>query len=340
MNPQRRAINLFRLLFAITSALIGWMIGAEFLSSPWTGTAIGLIVGLLVILADRLLKGISLRLFSAATFGLLLGLLLARLLIASEILRYLDPDKQWMIGIAVYATAGYLGMMLAIRSNRDEFALIIPFVRFQQSGGPSGPVVLDTSAIIDGRIEAVCKTGFLTGTLVIPRIVLEELQTLADSSDPTKREKGKRGLATLEGLRSNADLGFTIHESGDPSPNPVDTQIVVIAKSLGARVVSNDANLRRIAAIQNVTALNLNDLAAALRPTVAIGDSIRVSLVKEGRDPSQAVGYLDDGSMVVVNHASQRIGHTEDVTVISIVQTSAGRMLFGELQSGSPHPPA
>ena len=282
-------------------------------------------------LGDRLLKGITLRTFSSATFGLLLGLLFSRLLIASDVLRNTSEDTRWMVGLAVYATFGYIGMMLAIRSNRDEFSLIIPYVRFRQTAVQDAPLLVDTNIIIDGRIEELCLTGFLSGSLVVPRFVLEELQRLADSADPIKRERGRRGLDTLNQMQKSSELSITIHDSLSEVETPVDTRLVQLSKMLQARLLTNDGNLCKIARLQGVSVLNLHDLSNALRPSVSTGDELEIALVKEGRDAHQAVGYLPDGTMIVVNQARNQLGKTVNVTIAGTLQTTAGRLFFAEL---------
>jgi uncharacterized protein YacL len=179
------------------------------------GVAVGIVFGLLVVLGDRLLKGLSLRAFSSATFGLLLGLFFANLLMASEVLRFQPEGTQWAARLIVYCAFGYLGMMLAMRSNRDEFSLIIPYVRFARETTQHEPLVVDTSVIIDGRIADLCATGFLSQSLIVPRSVLAELQTLADSRDPIKRERGRRGLDILNQLQRSREIELTIHETTD-----------------------------------------------------------------------------------------------------------------------------
>lgn len=331
MKSPALTINLFRVLFVVFAMVVGFMISSARTDALWPGLAAGLSVGLVVVLIDHLLKGFSLRVFSSATFGLFIGLLLARLLLASEILRYLGDDAQWLISLSVYGICGYIGMMLAVRSNRDEFALIIPFVRFQQTGGGDIPIVVDTSILVDGRIVDVCATGFLGGSLVVPRFVLNELQRLADSSDPLKRDRGRRGLDCLGAMQSSQHMEVTIQESPSDENLPVDTRLVQLARALGSRLLTNDANLCKIARLQHVTTLNFNDLSRAIKPPHVAGEEIEILLVKEGREDHQAVGYLADGTMVVVNHARNSLGREVMVVVSSAVQTSAGRMLFAEL---------
>jgi len=331
-------VNLLRVLFVTFCAAVGALVSLELQGILGPGLVFGLLLGLIVVLIDRLLKGFSLRAFSSATFGLLLGLLFANLLIASDILRYQSEITQWTMRLIVYCTFGYLGMMLAMRSNRDELSLIIPYVRFTRETTQHEPLVLDTSVIIDGRIAELCSTGFLSRSLIVPRFVLGELQTLADSRDLVKRERGRRGLEILNQLQHSRDIQLTIHESSDDRETAVDARLVRTTKVLQARLLTNDNALCQVARLQQVPALNLIDLVRALRPVVVVGDEIELNLVKEGREQHQAVGYLADGTMIVVNHARPHLGKTRTVIVSSALQTSAGRLIFAELKNGAANP--
>ena len=324
-------INLLRVLFITFATCVGLMIGDEMLGSAGIGAGAGAAFGLCIVLTDRLLKGISLRIFSSATFGLLVGLIFSQLLLSSRVLAGVQPQTQWIIGLIVYSTFGYLGTMLAIRSNRDEFSLIIPYVRFRQATVQDAPLLIDSNIIIDGRIGALCAAGFLSSSLVVPRFVLDELQRLADSHDPQKRERGRGALDRLQQMQRDSSLSVTILETENDAQTPVDTRLTQTAKLLDARLLTNDSNLCAIARLQNVSVLNLHDLARALRPQLAAGDEVELSLVKEGRDAHQAIGYLGDGTMIVVNHARPHIGRTMRVVVASVLQTSAGRLFFAEL---------
>lgn len=337
MTPSL-TINLLRTLFVVFCATIGGIAGVELQGYVAYGIAVGTLFGLVVVLVDRLLKGFTLRAFSSATFGLLLGLLFASLLTASDILRFQPETTQWMARLIVYCTFGYLGMMLGMRSNRDEFSLIIPYVRFARQTTQHEPIVVDTNVIIDGRIADLCATGFLSRSLIVPRFVLAELQTLADSRDQIKRERGKRGLDILNQLQQSTEVDLTIHESVDDGDFPTDARLVRTAKLLSARLLTNDNALCQVARLQQVAALNLGDLSRALRPVVVAGDELELQLVREGRDAHQAVGYLPDGTMIVVNHARQYIGTTAKIVVSSALQTAAGRLIFAELQNASPTP--
>jgi uncharacterized protein YacL len=325
-------VNLLRALFVVFASFVGAAVGPDLFRSQWRGAGAGMICGLVVVLADRLLKGVTLRTFSSATFGLLMGLFFSWLLLSSDILRHASEDVQWIVGLVVYCTFGYLGMMLAIRSGRDEFSLIIPYVRFRQSAAQDLPLIVDSNILIDGRLERLRKTGFVGSGLIVPRFVLEELQLLADSGDSLRRERGRRALNLLEEMREHDPSCVSVHESTHDPGTKVDARLVQLAQLLGARLLTNDSNLCKIARLQNIVALNLNELSEALRPQLASGDELELALVKEGKEPHQAVGYLPDGTMVVVNHARARLGETATVHISSVVHTTAGRLFFGELK--------
>ena len=336
MTPQL-TVNLLRILFVAFCGLIGSLISLAFQNSAVPGLIGGFIFGLVMVLIDRLLKGLSLRAFSSATLGLLLGLFFANLLSASQVLRYQTEETQWVARLAVYCAFGYLGMMLAIRSNRDEFSLIIPYVRFARETTQHEPLVIDTNVIIDGRIADLCATGFLSRSLIVPRFVLSELQLLADSRDPIKRERGRRGLEILNQLQGSRELDLTIHDAGaEDEEMTIDARLVRTAKLLQARLLTNDSALSQIARLQQVPVLNLNDLSRALSPVVVPGDELELHLVKEGRESHQAVGYLPDGTMIVVNHGRPQLGHVATVLVSSSLQTAGGRLIFAELKEVLP----
>ena len=337
MTPQL-TVNLLRVLYVTFCGLVGSLISAEAQDNAIPGLLIGLLFGLVLVLIDRLLKGLSLRAFSSATLGLLLGLFLANLLLASQVLRYQSEEIQWIARLVVYCAFGYLGMMLAMRSNRDEFSLIIPYVRFARETTQHEPLVVDTNIIIDGRIADLCATGFLSRSLIVPRFVLGELQQLADSQDSIKRERGRRGLDILNQLQRSREIELTIHDSGlDESDLPIDARLVRVARVLQARLLTNDQALGQVARLQQVPVLNLSDLLRALRPVVVAGDELELNLVKEGRDPHQAIGYLPDGTMIVVNQGRPHIGRVAKVIVSSALQTGGGRLIFAELkENGRP----
>lgn len=332
MTPSL-TLHLLRALFVAFTTCVGLLLGSEILRSTTVGAAAGAAFGLLIVLFDLLLNGVSLRVFSSATFGLLIGFLFSQLLLASDLLAAVAPQWQWIIALSVYSTFGYLGMMLAIRSNRDEFALIIPYVRFRQATVQDSPLLIDTNIVIDGRLAEICATGFLSTSLVVPRFVIDELHRLAESNDALKRERGRTGIERLARLQSDPKLNVTIHETARDDATPVDIQLVKLSTLLEARLLTNDATVCQIARMQNVPVLNLHDLAKALRPQLTAGDELQLSLVKEGRDAHQAVGYLADGTMVVVNHGRPHLGRTVPITIAGALQTSGGRLFFAELRA-------
>ncbi|HEX3816698.1 MAG TPA: hypothetical protein VHW03_00230 [Chthoniobacterales bacterium] len=337
MSPQL-TLNLLRVLFVTFCAVVGSSVSGEVWNNPLEGLLVGVVFGLTLVLIDRLLKGFSLRAFSSATLGLLLGLFFARLLLASQVLRYQSEVVQWTAGLVIYCTFGYLGTMLALRSNRDEFSLIIPYVRFARETTQHEPLLIDTNIIIDGRIVDLCATGFLSRALIVPRFVLGELQLLADARDGVRRERGRRGLDVLAQLQNAREIELTIHDvAGDEIDMTVDSRLVRLAKVLQARLLTNDQPLCQVARLQQVPVLNLNDLARALRPVVAPGEELELNLVKAGRDPHQAVGYLPDGTMIVVNHARPYVGETVMVVISSALQTATGRLVFAELKESAAH---
>jgi uncharacterized protein YacL len=205
-------------------------------------------------------------------------------------------------------------------------------VRFARETTQHEPLIVDTNIIIDGRIGDLCATGFLSRALIVPRFVLGELQTLADSRDPIKRERGRRGLEILNQLQSSREIDLTIHDTTGDDQLETDARLVRTAKLLQARLLTNDQALCQVARLQQVPALSLTDLTRALRPSVVAGDELELHLVKEGREAHQAVGYLPDGTMIVVNHARPHMGKTTTVVVSSALQTGAGRLIFAELK--------
>lgn len=307
------------------------------------GGIVGFCFGSSVVALELLLKNFTFRGFSHGTIGLMVGLFCAWLILRVDFF-----DNPWVteqvkdaghmrqvFELLVYTTLGFLGVMLALRSDREEFSFIIPYVRFRQDALQDLPLLVDTNIIIDGRIPRICATGFLGGSIIIPRFVLDELHVLADSPNPLKRERGKRGLEGLNQMKQASGLHVSVHEDRQAKEELTDTKLIQLARRLGARIATNDANLGKVARLQGVKVLNFNDLARALRPIVAAGDQMELMLVKEGKDSHQAVGYLPDGTMIVVNHAAEKIGGTAEIVVGGTLQTSAGRLIFAELAENS-----
>lgn len=340
--PPRTVINTVRAIFLVLCALLGMSVsstgGAGDLNH-FTTAILGICFGGLVIGLDMLLRNLTIRSFSAGTFGLMIGIFCAWLITNIPWAQSDDTRTSW-VKLGLYLALGYIGTALSLRSNRQEFSLIIPYVRFRNEGIIQQPLLVDTNIIIDGRLPGICATGFLGGTLIVPRFVLDELHVLADSLEAVKRDRGRRGLECLEELKRAPGLEVSIHDDYQPNEKLVDTKLIQLAKTLDARLLTNDANLGRVAQLQGLSVLNLNQLAQAMRVIVNAGDELELVLVKEGKDDHQAVGYLPDGTMIVVNHARPRLGQTAIVTVSSALQTSAGRLIFAELKSGGKPQPA
>jgi uncharacterized protein YacL len=333
-------IRVARALFMVLSTYMGSVIAQGFGAGRFTGGAVGMILGGLVVLLDASMGKFSVRHFSHAVFGLFAGLLSAFVVSRFGVLQLgwisslQDAENiKNAIELVVYATLGFLGVTLSVRSDRDQFALLIPYVRFRRDSSEGEPMLLDTNIVIDGRIPRLIQTGFLSGTLVIPRLVLDELQRLADSHDSIKADRGRRGLHVLEEMRAMRDLDLTIHEDGTRDTVAVDARLVSLARELNARLLTNDENLAQVARLRGIQVLSLNELSRALQTELAAGDELEVALVKPGREKHQAVGYMPDGAMIVVNQAFARIGQTVRVMITGTTQTAAGRLVFADVKA-------
>ena len=296
------------------------------------GSIIGFGFGGLMIAVDEMLKGFSLRAFSATTFGLLLGTVVAVLIDRSGLFETASEPTRWLIRLGLFLGFGYIGMVLAMRSNKEDFSLIIPYVRFSPQNKPDNLILLDTSVIIDGRIADLIEANFVEGLLVVPRFVLKELQQIADSHDPIKRARGRRGLEMLNRIQRNQKNEVRIHDGDFPEEKEVDAKLVRLARNLGAKLFTNDFNLGKIAELQSVNYVNLHEVARSMRVVLLPGEMLSLRIVREGKDKGQGVGYLPDGTMVVVNNAHAAIGHQVDVQVASVLQTGAGIIVFADLR--------
>ena len=237
-----------------------------------------------------------------------------------------------MIRLGLFLGFGYIGMVLAMRSNKEDFSLIIPYVRFAPQNKPDNLLLLDTSVIIDGRIADLIEANFVEGLLVVPRFVLKELQQIADSNDPIKRARGRRGLEMLNRIQRNPRNEVRIHDGDFPEEKEVDAKLVRLARNLGAKLFTNDFNLGKIAELQSVSYVNLHEVAKSMRVVLLPGEMLSLRIVREGKDKGQGVGYLPDGTMVVVNNAHAAIGQQVDVQVQSVLQTGAGIIVFADLR--------
>ncbi|MCU0792653.1 MAG: twitching motility protein PilT [Opitutaceae bacterium] len=326
---MNRTLFPIRLVFVLICVAAGYLVC---LTVPdWDNYRVRAIIiggglGLLLVLTDLLLKGFSLRGLSAITFGIGVGSLIAYLVGSSPLLETGDPQVIFLSRLGLFLGATYLCTVIALR-GKDEFNLVIPYVRFVPHDVEVPLVVVDTSALIDGRISRICETGFMPGALVIPQFVLRELQSVADSAEAGRRLRGRRGLETLSALRKIKNLDLRIHDS-DAKRGEVEAKLVFLAVSMKAKLLTTDQNLMKMAEFQGVTCLRPGDLSLALQPQYAAGEIIEVDLVKPGKEEGQAVGYLPDGSMVVVNDARAGIGSRASAEIISVMPSGQGRIVF------------
>ena len=324
-------LRFIRIGFLVISALLGsQMIGFELGWPWWLRAVVGAAGGALLILIEAAIHRIgrvSVRGFSSAVFGLLFGLIMAKM--AADAIALLSFQSSTIATIRVVLTwaFGYLGMAMTLR-GRDEFSVIIPYVRLVRHDRGEEARLVDTSAIIDGRLLDLCKTRFLEGRLIVPRFVLKELQAVADSTDPIKRSRGRRGLEILKQLQQLTTLEIRIHEEDLPGIPDIDGKLVRLAQMLGIPIVTNDYNLNKVAELQHLHVVNVNELAQALRPVVLPGETLDIKPIKEGKESHQSVAYLEDGTMVVVENGRGLIGQQIRGMVTSVLQTAAGRMVF------------
>ncbi len=320
--------------FAVSQVRPESFIGGSFAGSfaGFLGMVIGFGFGWLMIAVDEMLKGFSLRAFSATTFGLLLGTVVALLIDRSGLFEYVEEKSpaRWLVRLGLFLSFGYIGIVLAMRSNKEDFSLIIPYVRFAPQTKSDNLLLLDTSVIIDGRIADLIEANFMEGMIVVPRFVLKELQVIADSADAIKRARGRRGLEMLNRIQRHTRNEVRIHDGDFPDEKEVDTKLVRLARNLRAKLYTNDYNLGKIAELQSVNYVNLHEVAKSLRVVLLPGETFSLRIVREGKDKGQGVGYLPDGTMVVVNNAQSAIGQQVDVQVQSLLQTGAGIIVFAD----------
>ena len=299
------------------------------------GMFIGFGFGGLLVAVDEMLKGFSLRAFSATTFGLLLGTAVALLIDHSGLFTNADENVRWLIRLGLFLSFSYIGIILAMRSNKEDFSLIIPYVRFSPQNKSDNLLLLDTSVIIDGRIADLIEAHFLEGLIIVPRFVLKELQQIADSGDAIKRARGRRGLEMLNRIQRNTTNEVRIHDGDFPEDKEVDTKLIRLARNLNARLFTNDYNLAKIAELQQINCVNLHEVSKCLKVILLPGEILNLKIVREGKDKGQGIGYLPDGTMVVVNGAQAHVGQQIEVQVQTLLQTGAGIIVFADLRNAS-----
>ena len=324
-----------RIIFVVISAFAGMALFVRAEDADYSYLLIGLLIGAatggVVVAGEHALQKASFGVVVGGATGLTVGLILTGLVewVGSALF-----DVETFIfhvgGLAILLGLPYLGMALGSRFGRERFGETSK--GSDQITANPNPKILDTSVIIDGRVADLCETGFLEGTFLVPHFILHELQQIADSSDGLKRARGRRGLDILNKIQKMVDIDVRIVDDDFPNVKDVDSKIVVLAKQEGAKIITNDLNLNKVAELQGVRVLNINELCNALRPVVLPGETIRVFVLKEGKEAGQGVAYLDDGTMIVVDNAKRWIGRNVDVIVTSVLQTTAGRMIFTRLK--------
>ncbi|OHE56019.1 MAG: twitching motility protein PilT [Thermodesulfovibrio sp. RBG_19FT_COMBO_41_18] len=317
---------ILRLAVLLLFAFSGYIIGIKYNYGIY-GVLTGSFLGLIAIATEIIFKKIDFGAIIGGLLGISCGLLFAYLLILP--LRPILGEDIGVISFWVMAVFGYGGLLLGLSKGKG-ISIAGIFRLFRGQGIEENLKILDTSVIIDGRIADVCETGFLEGVFILPQFILQELQHIADAADPMKRARGRRGLDILHKIQKMSRITVRIVDEDFPKIKEVDAKLVALAKLLNAKVITNDFNLNKVAELQGVSVLNINELASSLKPVVLPGETMKVFILKEGKEYNQGVAYLDDGTMVVVENARRLIGKNADVTVTSVLQTTAGRMIFSK----------
>jgi uncharacterized protein YacL len=355
-------LNILRALFVLVMAAVGWYFiedaRAPLGANNWLAMAIALSIGVLFVSIDILAPRRKLAIFSGSMFGLIVGILLAYGL--SFVVNFLIA--QWRPGEALPGTGAteltkfyaqregvrdFVNMLVGVTTcylsisfilqTKDDFRFIIPFVEFAKQTRGSRPIVVDTSALIDGRIADVAAAGVFDCQILVPQFVLDELQAIADSGDKLRRNRGRAGLDVLQKMRDNARLDITLYDTSNvrgQDQEGVDQKLTALAVELHARILTTDFNLNKVATLRGVDVINLNDLANSLKPVVFAGERMQVRLLKQGQEPGQGVGYLEDGTMVVVEHGRGHLNEDVEFAVTNVLQTSAGKIIFGQIEDG------
>ena len=320
-------------IFAFRSVVVVLITLAGYFSPPfhltqYYGALIGLLLSIGLIYLETRIRKSQFKVIWGSTLGIMAGILFGWLLGLIYQTVAGDDSTAAFIKIFCLVIMPYIGFLVGTKKFEwFEPATLLHFFK-EKSIGRSYKV-LDTSVIIDGRINDICNTAFIDGTLIVPQFVLKELQFIADSSDPIKRQRGRRGLEVLDHLQKSSQVSIVISEIDFPDVKDVDSKLIEFAKHQDAKIITNDFNLNKVASLQGIPVLNINELASALKPVVLPGEIIRAFILKEGKEKDQGIAYLDDGTMVVVDNSRKMIGQTVDVTVTSVLQTTVGKMIFG-----------
>lgn len=335
------ALIVLRCVFLMVAIALGYqlsrspVLAGDNAMLPWIGFIGVLLVAAGVLVADSMTRRKRLDIITAVYFGLIIGLFLTYVLqlALTPVLANVDPWVLDWLKLALGSVVCYSCTSVLLQT-KDDFRFIIPYVEFAKEVKGLKPYVLDTSVVIDGRIADVVQTRVIDNQLIMPQFVIAELQAIADSSDKLRRNRGRRGLDILNKMRSDSNIDLQIHDRDLPefAGQPVDQKLVLLAKHLEGKVVTNDYNLNKVAKLHNVGVINLNDIANSLKPVFLPGENIEVRIVKMGEESGQGVGYLEDGTMVVIEGGRNHVGENIMANVTSVLQTSAGRMVFGKFE--------
>ncbi len=332
---------LLKAFFVLLAAISGYLIALQLVNNELTayiGMLVGLIIALVAIRVEMLAKDTPARTLIGGVIGIISGLVVANLVTYPLVLQYFNnPRIEYSVYIIVNIIIGSLGFSVGLKKGEELTAESKKLKnnrgdnQNEQNNAPlKNLLILDTSVIIDGRIADICETGFIDGTLIVPKFVLGELQFIADSADPIKKVRGTRGLDALQRLQKDTPIEVEISNEDFPATDKVDMKLVELAKKRTAKILTNDINLHKIAKLNGIPTLNINSLANAVKPVILPGEEIRILVAKEGKENKQGVGYLDDGTMVVIDDGADFVGKTVSANVTSILQTSSGRMVFSK----------
>jgi uncharacterized protein YacL len=330
------ALLILRCVFFMVAAGLGtfFATGKQFASEyPWLDFVAVLAIAAIVLTIDIVVPRKRLDVISAVYFGILVGLVLTYAISVALTPLLLDTPYSQKIHLALGMIICYACISLLMQT-KDDFRFIIPYIEFAKEVKGLKPYILDTSVVIDGRIADLVETCILDNPLIMPRFVLVELQAIADSGDKMRRSRGRRGLDILQRLRNSKNVELKMYDRDHPdmADQPVDMKLVLLAKALEGKVVTGDYNLNKVARLHNVPVVNLNDVANSLKPVFLPGEKVEVKVVRPGEEPGQGVGYLDDGTMIVIEAGRDHVGQLVQLTVTSVLQTSAGRMIFGRYE--------
>jgi len=341
---NKKPILFVRIMLVLISAILGFLIGKEYWHNDflsYVGLLFGFTIGFIVVSVEKSMESISTKKILTGGIGLFIGLFIINY-ITYQLFKsfFTGSDLGYVTYAFVNFVAGYLGLIIGLRVS-DDFGIGIKQsdlkdlkdLQVKRAGGEQcrNYKVIDTSSLIDGRILDVSKTGFIDGTFVIPTFVLHELQHIADSQDPLKRVKGRRGLDILKELREDKNINIEFNDADYPNIKEVDAKLIAFAKEKNGKIITTDFNLNKVAQVRNIKVLNINDLVKALRPILLPGEIMTVQIAKEGREKNQGIAYMDDGTMVVVEDAMKLVGSELNVVVTSVLQTSSGRMIFARI---------